>query len=92
MTGTPDFSAFTLIKTDKSLPYIVRASGVGILGALCAVREKIPTGAEIIETEVKRVQFLRGGFRVLSNVSRRTLRKYATDAAHFVTPLRLKVN
>ena len=89
---TINFLALSQISSPRILTSKVEASGTTIMEALVRVNEKAGPEVKIVETEIKRVMFLNGGFRVLSSVSRRALRKYTEDKGTFISRLNIKVN
>lgn len=89
---TINFLALSQISSPRILTSKVEASGTTIMEALVRVNEKAGPEVKIVETEIKRVMFLNGGFRVLSSVSGRSLRKYTEDKGSFVGRLNIKVN
>lgn len=89
---TINFLALSQISSPRILTSKVEASGTTIMEALVRVNEKAGPEVKIEATEIKRVMFLNGGFRVLSSVSARALRKYTEDKGTFLGRLNIKVN
>lgn len=89
---TINFLALSQISSPRILTSKVEASGTTIMEALVRVNEKAGPEVKIEATEIKRVMFLNGGFRVLSSVKGRSLRKYTEDKGSFISRLNIKVN
>ena len=89
---TQNFLALAQISGSRILTSEVKASGTTIMEALVRVNEKAGPEVKIEATEIKRVMFLNGGFRVLSSVKGRSLRKYTEDKGSFISRLNIKVN
>ena len=89
---TINFLALSQISGPHILTSEIKAGGRTIMEALVRVNEKAGPEVKIEATEIKRVMFLNGGFRVLSSVSPRALRKYTEDKGTFLGRLNIKVN
>ena len=89
---TLNFLAVADVTGSKILPSVIYTSGTTITEALVKLHEKVGPSVKIEKTEIKRVEFLNGGFRITSSVSRRSLRKYAEDRGSFISSLNIKVN
>ena len=89
---TQNFLALAQISGSRIVASKVEASGTTIMEALVRVNEKAGPEVKIEATEIKRVMFLNGGFRVLSSVKGRSLRKYTEDKGTFISRLNIKVN
>lgn len=89
---TNNFLAVATISGSKILPSVVETKGTTIMDALVKLHNLVGPGVSVERTEIKRIEFLNGGFRVTSSVKGRTLRKYTADRGTFVGRLHLTVS
>ena len=89
---TLNFLAVADVTGSKILPSVIYTSGTTITEALVKLHEKVGPEVKVERTEIKRVELLCGGFRVVSAVKGRTLRKYTKDKGTFISRLNIKVN
>ena len=89
---TQNFLALAQISGSRILASEIKATGTTIMEALVKLHEKVGPEVKVERTEIKRVEFLCGGFRVVSSVKGRSLRKYTEDRGSFISSLNIKVN
>ena len=89
---TQNFLAVADVTGSKILPSVIYTSGTTITEALVKLHEKVGPEVQIVRTEIKRIEFLHGGFRVTSSIKGRTLRKYTEDRGSFIGRLHIAIN
>lgn len=87
-----NFLAVSNVTGPKILNSEISAQGETIMQAIVRLREKLGQGVEIRETRIARIEFLHGGFRTLSKVSGRTLRKYTSDKGSIISSMNIVTN
>ena len=89
---TQNFLALAQISGSRILASEIKAAGATIMEAIIKLHEKVGPDAVVERTDIKRVEFLCGGFRVGAMVKWRSLRKYTKDKGTFISRLNIKVN
>lgn len=89
---TINFQLVSHISGSKILNSQIKSEGATIMEAVCRLREKLGASVTVEKTEVKRVLYTNGGFRVITSVSPRLLKKYTDDKGTVLAPLHLTVN
>ena len=70
----------------------IKSEGTTITEAVVRLREKLGAEVKVNRTEVKRIIYTNGGFRVVTSVSPRLLKKYTEDKGTYFGELHLTIN
>ncbi len=87
-----NFQLVSHISGSRILASEIKAEGTTIMEAVLKLRQKLGSSVNVERTEVKRVLYTNGGFRVVTSVSPRLLRKYTEDKGSILAPLNLTIN